>query len=169
MEWIIAILVFYFGIKYLSFFVSKIDSLTKPNAHFKPKPQAFRIKHTNVPDGLFSNLVPTNKRQADIFMSAKDKQQYMLSEEWQELRTLVFTRDNHTCQSCGSQSSLNCHHVTYINLNNENLEDLITLCKSCHQYQHDIYGYDRVTTYFPIVSRPSTSVLNNSVLPEDSK
>ena len=153
MEWIIAVLVFYFGIKYLSFFVSKIESITKPKSPFKPKPQAFRTKHTDVHDSPFSNLTPIKEWRADIFMSAEDKQQYMLSAEWYELRTLVFIRDDHTCQSCGSKTSLNCHHIMYDRLGAENLEDLITLCKSCHQYQHDTYGYLRQTRFWPLLHR----------------
>ena len=150
MEWIIAILVFYFGIKYLSFFVSKIESITKPNSHFKPKPQAFRTKHTDISDSLFSNLTPIKKWRADIFMSAEDKQTYMLSIEWQELRILVFTRDNYTCQSCGTKSSLNCHHITYENLGMESIDQLTTLCTTCHTALHKRLGYDR-TTLYPII------------------
>ena len=87
------------------------------------------------------------------FMSAIEKKKYMISAEWLELRTLVFTRDNHTCQSCGSKIALNCHHIMYDRLGAENLEDLITLCKSCHQYQHDIYGYLRQTRFWPLLHR----------------
>lgn len=147
MEWIIAVLVFYFGIKYLSFFVSKIESITKPKSPFKPKPQAFRTKHTDVHDSPFSNLTPIKEWRADIFMSAEDKQQYMLSAEWYELRTLVFIRDKHTCQSCGSQTSLNCHHVTYQHLGAESLDQLTTLCTTCHTALHKRLGYDRTTIY----------------------
>ena len=147
MEWIIAILVFYFGIKYLSFFVSKIESITKPNYHFKPKPQTFRTKHTGIHDDLFGNLTPIKEWRADIFMSAEDKQAYMLSEEWQKLRTLVFIRDDHTCQSCGSTSSLNCHHTDYSMLGAESLDQLTTLCTTCHTALRKRLGYDRTTIY----------------------
>jgi hypothetical protein len=150
MEWIIAILVFYFGIKYLSFFVSKIESITKPNSHFKPKPHAFRTKHTDIQDSTFSNITPIRKWRADIFMSAEDKQTYMLSIEWQELRILVFTRDNYTCQSCGTKSALNCHHITYEDLGMETLDQLTTLCTTCHTTLHNRLGYDR-TTLYPII------------------
>lgn len=84
------------------------------------------------------------------FMSAEAKRNYLLSPEWQELRTQVFTRDNYTCQSCGSTKSLNCHHITYERLGNEHLSDLATLCggpDGCHNKLHNILGYDRTTVY----------------------
>lgn len=84
------------------------------------------------------------------FMSAEDKQQYMRSAEWYELRTLVFTRDKHTCQSCGSKSSLNCHHISYHDLGMESLDQLTTLCTTCHTALHKHLGYDR-TTLYPII------------------
>ena len=150
MEWIIALLVFYFAIKYLSFFVSKIESITKPKHSYKPKPQTYRTKHTNTHDDIFSNLSSTNQWRADQFMSAEEKQQYLQSAEWYELRTLVFARDNHTCQSCGSNESLNCHHILYDRLGKEDMSDLTTLCTNCHTTLHKRLGYDR-TTLYPII------------------
>ena len=147
MEWIIAISVFYFGNKYLSFFVSKIESITKPKHSYKPKPQAYRTRHTNTHDDIFSNLSSTNQWRADQFMSAEEKQQYLQSAEWYELRTLVFARDNYTCQSCGSKQSLNCHHIVYDRLGNENLEDLTTLCENCHTLLHKKLGCSRTTIF----------------------
>lgn len=94
---------------------------------------------------------PRQDRTADFttgpFMSAEAKHNYLLSPEWQELRTQVFTRDNYTCQSCGSQELLNCHHITYEFLGNENLSDLTTLCTNCHTELHKQLGYDRTTIY----------------------
>lgn len=142
-------ILFWYQISFF-FFVSKIESITKPKSHFKPKPQAFRTKHTDVHDSPFSNLTPIKEWRADIFMSAENKQTYMLSEEWQELRTLVFIRDKHTCQSCGSQTSLNCHHITYEDLGMETLDQLTTLCTTCHTALHKRLGYDR-TTLYPII------------------
>ena len=81
------------------------------------------------------------------FMSAEDKHKYLLSTEWQQLRTKVFTRDNYTCQSCGSKDLLNCHHITYKRLGAEKLKDLTTLCVECHTQLHKQLGYDRITEY----------------------
>lgn len=59
-------------------------------------------------------------------------------------RTLVFTRDKHTCQSCKRTGGrLNAHHIKEF-VNNKNIQidvkNGITLCEECHKKFHNIYG-----------------------------
>ena len=71
------------------------------------------------------------------------KQQYLKSPEWKTLKSKVLNRDNCTCQSCNTNGiPLEVHHITYQNFGNENLADLVSLCRNCHQSIHDKYGYD---------------------------
>ncbi|MFW6029444.1 MAG: HNH endonuclease [Halanaerobiales bacterium] len=55
--------------------------------------------------------------------------------EWRKMRKVVLTRDNYTCQNCGSQTKVVVDHIIP---HRENLElfieetNLITLCKECH-------------------------------------
>jgi len=52
-----------------------------------------------------------------------------------ELREFVRSRDNYTCQKCGEQSdkTLDVHHkVPYRISKNNSLNNLISLCKRCH-------------------------------------
>lgn len=55
--------------------------------------------------------------------------------DWTEtLRRSIRERDNYTCQLCSSQQSSRAfciHHIDYNKLNN-NPNNLITLCNSCH-------------------------------------
>ena len=81
------------------------------------------------------------------FMSAEEKQQYLASAEWKALRQQVLARDEHKCKSCNSTNSLRIHHISYYNLGAENLEDLVTLCESCHNSLHKKLGYDRTTIF----------------------
>lgn len=56
-----------------------------------------------------------------------------------ELRQLVFERDEWTCQLCGSEDSLQCHHFTGIRhdpLLSADVDNCITLCESCHKFVH---------------------------------
>lgn len=49
------------------------------------------------------------------------------------LREKRLNLDNYQCQMCGSKEKLHVHHKKYGMIR---LEDLITLCSSCHQALH---------------------------------
>lgn len=40
------------------------------------------------------------------------------------------------CENCGSYSDPNVHHITYVRLGHERLEDLKVLCQVCHSRWH---------------------------------
>ena len=53
-----------------------------------------------------------------------------------ELKYQIRARDNFTCQECGYSEkqlgyALNCHHADY-NKQNNTMNNLISLCNSCH-------------------------------------
>lgn len=85
------------------------------------------------------------------YMSAKEKLTYLKSDKWKQLCRLVKERDGYRCVISGSTTNLEVHHLNYYNLGNEQLSDLITLTRKCHQQQHDHYGYDRDTIYLPLI------------------
>jgi len=54
-------------------------------------------------------------------------------------REMVFKRDNYECQQCGLDMKLNMHHIKPVKDFPELVDDLnnlITLCKSCHRKLH---------------------------------
>lgn len=56
------------------------------------------------------------------------------------VREYVLCRDGHTCQLCKGKSKdsvLNVHHVESRKTGGDRPENLITLCKSCHQRYHN--------------------------------
>ena len=79
-----------------------------------------------------------------------EKKAYIRSDKWKQKRKEVLKRDNYFCQSCGSEEHLNVHHMTYKHLGDEDLSDLITVCKDCHQEIHEEYGYE-YDGYFPLL------------------
>jgi len=64
---------------------------------------------------------------------------FLKTKYWMGVRQLVITRDGNKCTRCDNTKRLQAHHLTYKNHFNEHkhLEDLITLCKSCHEKEHE--------------------------------
>lgn len=60
---------------------------------------------------------------------------YLKSEHWKELRgrKLLTTP---FCEECQRIHNLDVHHINYKNLYDVLLEDLMTLCRSCHKKKH---------------------------------
>lgn len=71
------------------------------------------------------------------------KTAYIYSSVWNDKRKSILKRANYTCEGCGcSEGVLSVHHLKdYKLIPNEKGNALVALCESCHQYQHDYYGY----------------------------
>ncbi len=66
---------------------------------------------------------------------------YLKTQHWILASSAAFKRDRNCCADCGismKDEPLEVHHITYIRKGRENLEDLMTLCKQCHQEHHFI-------------------------------
>jgi len=57
---------------------------------------------------------------------------YLRSEHWQEVRKRKLKQAGYACEICHKKTKLDIHHLTYIRLGNERLDDLQALCRSCH-------------------------------------
>lgn len=103
----------------------------------------FIYDHYSANESHSSNHIPVDPRTIEpnlaAFMHMKHK--YLQSQEWRTKRELTLRRDRHCCRKCYSTSNLDVHHIRYSNIPNEHLDELITLCRSCHQSEHDHYGY----------------------------
>ncbi len=62
--------------------------------------------------------------------------EYRSTDTWKQKRKLVHERDNNICQICKQEKSTEIHHLTYKNIYNEKLEDLIAICHTCHKTVH---------------------------------
>lgn len=59
---------------------------------------------------------------------------YLHSRRWQELRAEALVRDGCRCRSCNSAQDLEVHHRRYPAVfGTETVDDLTTLCRSCHE------------------------------------
>lgn len=63
-----------------------------------------------------------------------DYPRYLASREWREKRKEVIERNDGLCYRCLSAPIQDVHHVTYERIGHEDLDDLIGVCKPCHEY-----------------------------------
>lgn len=72
------------------------------------------------------------KRRRDYY-----REEYLKSDAWKRKRYLVLKRDNWRCAYCGARAT-QVHHKKYAekNIGKEPIEWLVSVCKSCHEAQH---------------------------------
>jgi len=66
-------------------------------------------------------------------------EEYMKSDEWAERKNLYFSTHIRICAACGSDKYIDLHHTTYSSKGFEKDDDLVALCKTCHDQYHAIY------------------------------
>lgn len=73
------------------------------------------------------------KRRRDYYRNV-----YLKSDAWQRKRFVVMKRDNWECVYCGDRA-VQVHHLKYArkNIGKEPIEWLVSVCKSCHDEQHE--------------------------------
>ncbi len=64
-----------------------------------------------------------------------DHNLYLQSAQWKALREMALRRDSGRCVRCGANAS-QVHHRTYERWQHENLDDLESLCRPCHELEH---------------------------------
>jgi hypothetical protein len=59
--------------------------------------------------------------------------QYLHSEAWKRTRQQRLKISRFQCDHCASRDSLQVHHLTYSCLGRERMNQLMTLCRPCHE------------------------------------
>lgn len=57
---------------------------------------------------------------------------YLASKQWRKRRHVAIEAAGGRCEACGAEVGLTVHHLTYANVGEEPPEDLMVLCKECH-------------------------------------
>lgn len=65
-----------------------------------------------------------------------DYYKYIRSPAWRKKRAEVILRSKGRCERCGKWPVVNVHHLSYANLGNEPLSDLLGVCVKCHMEFH---------------------------------
>lgn len=76
-------------------------------------------------------------------------------EDWNIIKHEIYKRDDYTCQYCGKINiKIFCHHIIpYRETKDNNFDNLITLCQSCHSKLEQMYFYpERRAKYFGIIN-----------------
>lgn len=73
------------------------------------------------------------KRRRDYYRDV-----YLKSDAWRRKRYVVLKRDNWRCVFCGARAT-QVHHRRYAkrNIGNEPIKWLVSVCKPCHDSQHN--------------------------------
>lgn len=69
-------------------------------------------------------------------MTKEQYEAHLKTPKWRKLRLEVFKRDGYKCLECSTKYNLQAHHLTYDDIGDEKIEQLITLCRKCHEKQH---------------------------------
>jgi 5-methylcytosine-specific restriction endonuclease McrA len=63
---------------------------------------------------------------------------YLQSDSWRARREIVFERCGGLCEGCRRQRATQVHHLTYANVGNEFLWELVAVCRECHERVHKL-------------------------------
>lgn len=70
-------------------------------------------------------------------MNAVAYRKYIASSSvWQKKRTAVIARAKGLCERCHRWPAVNVHHLSYANVGDEPLTDLLAVCSKCHEELH---------------------------------
>ena len=58
--------------------------------------------------------------------------EYIKSDKWKAIRLKVLKRDNNICQACLEAPAQDVHHLTYNNIGDELMYELLSVCRDCH-------------------------------------
>ena len=67
----------------------------------------------------------------------EDYREYLKSEAWEKTRKRMLRKHGYRCQLCAAKNVvLDVHHNNYENIGHELDEDLVVLCRTCHDKYH---------------------------------
>lgn len=110
---------------------------------------AYNASFENYMRELKSSEPGVHKTGASGWITRKQYQTYLESDQWKAIAIHRLQIDGFMCQYCGSsliskkddRHRPNIHHFHYRNIMHENVyDDLVTLCKVCHTNLHRDYS-----------------------------
>ena len=112
-----------------------------------------QIHHQKIVDGAVIKAFAQNIK-SDNMPTREEMREYYKTEEWKRMRDLCSQIHGFMCEKCGMAGTavggiktLHAHHKTYDNFRNEQLEDLMCVCKQCHSTIHKKHRKEDVDYY----------------------
>lgn len=130
-----------------------------------------------------SKIVPINRLMVEVsdFDIQKIKNPEISGKEYQQgeqlgfcnVREYVLFRDNHVCQYCKGKSKdviLRVHHLVSRQTGGDRSENLITLCKTCHELFHKrLIKLDKIKIYKGFKAETSMNIIRYKIVEELKK
>jgi len=79
--------------------------------------------------------------------------EYLQSDHWSNVRQRALQRAEYACQLCKSVDRLQVHHNTYDRLGCEADNDVVVLCRACHEAFHASRTVTRTQRYWEVTVR----------------
>ena len=80
--------------------------------------------------------------------------EHLMSDKWKQTKLTRLLIDDFRCQQCDkpiTAETSHCHHITYQNLRDERMKDMVSVCPQCHNDIHKFYGKN--AGYYPLIKR----------------
>lgn len=115
-----------------------IENYLNPNNSFKDEVSA-NTKINYIMEDFYGNSVSDEVTSVILQMNYRD---FLKTPYWDGVRNYKLKRAKYCCELCGAKGILHVHHKTYEHHGKEHIKsiannDLIVLCKNCHEKFHD--------------------------------
>ena len=80
--------------------------------------------------------------------------EHLMSEKWKQTKLTRLLIDDFKCKQCNkpiTAETSHCHHITYQNLGDEGMKDVVSVCPQCHNDIHEFYGKN--AGHYPLIKR----------------
>lgn len=117
-----------------------MNRISEQREHTRRSLEAFRLWKEEIlyRQKLEDSLFEHSLRKTD-WIPYEEYRDYLKSDKWKFIRSIRFNLDDGLCQHCGiklNDTEAHCHHLTYDRLGDEDISDVVTLCRSCHDAVH---------------------------------
>lgn len=87
-------------------------------------------------------------------LSHDDYVKHLMTDKWKQTKLTRLLIDDFKCQQCNkpiTAETSHCHHITYQNLGDEGMKDVVSVCPQCHNDIHEFHGKN--AGRYPLIKR----------------